>query len=276
MSSNDQSVALASTAIVMSYVPDNDELIEACWEGDLEEVEHLVKQLGADVSYRNAAGRTPLVYACLGGNLEIVQFLVQSGAEASSEAMQTVKEGKKEDILAFLSESVGSNEKTAGGLPEEDTEDGTVRDDGTILLASSSELGANGSMPPNQIETLRPASPSLATKYIESIVSNVVKDSLDEAKQEIKTTIEQMISSCLRSQAAHSNALLQRTVIELTMSCDERICLQEKELETLRALVREQTALTQAQRAMIDDLQHHNDAQATVENVLGNLSLDRS
>lgn len=53
-------------------------LMEACWYGNLEIVEYLIKQ-GADVNYHSSNG-TPLVYAVAKNDLEIIETLLKNAA----------------------------------------------------------------------------------------------------------------------------------------------------------------------------------------------------
>lgn len=49
-------------------------LMIACWLGHVSMV-RLLLQYGADVTKKDAVGQTPFIFACKGGNLEIVQYL---------------------------------------------------------------------------------------------------------------------------------------------------------------------------------------------------------
>jgi ankyrin repeat protein len=61
----------------------NTPLHYACEGGNLEVVKFLIDS-GADVSVAGNDGNTPLHYACEGGNLEVVKFLIDSGADVSA------------------------------------------------------------------------------------------------------------------------------------------------------------------------------------------------
>ena len=58
----------------------NDMLINAAWTGDVEKVQQLIEQ-GADVNDRNKEGKTALNLAREEGNTDIVNLLLEAGAE---------------------------------------------------------------------------------------------------------------------------------------------------------------------------------------------------
>ena len=53
----------------------------ACREGDLEQLRALVEQNGSDLDARDTYGRTAMHWACEEGHLEVLQYLIQCGAD---------------------------------------------------------------------------------------------------------------------------------------------------------------------------------------------------
>ena len=53
----------------------------AAKSGDVETVEYLLTGLGMKVDKKDSVGKLPLHWACYGGSLEVVQFLIKRGAK---------------------------------------------------------------------------------------------------------------------------------------------------------------------------------------------------
>ena len=53
----------------------------ACREGDLDQLRALVEQNGSDLDARDTYGRTAMHWACEEGHLEVLQYLIESGAD---------------------------------------------------------------------------------------------------------------------------------------------------------------------------------------------------
>jgi len=63
--------------------PEDGDLIDAVYEGDLEKVKKLLDE-GEDVNARDDYGRTPLHYASIYGIVDVVKFLVEKGADINA------------------------------------------------------------------------------------------------------------------------------------------------------------------------------------------------
>ncbi|MCP1997699.1 ankyrin repeat domain-containing protein [Nitrobacter winogradskyi] len=70
----------------MSSTSSRTPLMEACWRGDIAEVERLIRE-GADVNAGNSNGTTPLMYAKTHafstGETRLIRLLLASGADPS-------------------------------------------------------------------------------------------------------------------------------------------------------------------------------------------------
>ncbi len=52
-------------------------LIIACLKGEMEKVQNLIEQ-GADINFINSTGKTPLLAACIKNHIELVEFLLKN------------------------------------------------------------------------------------------------------------------------------------------------------------------------------------------------------
>jgi ankyrin repeat protein len=53
----------------------------AAKSGDVETVEYLLTGLGMKVDKKDSVGKLPIHWACYGGSVEVVQFLIKRGAK---------------------------------------------------------------------------------------------------------------------------------------------------------------------------------------------------
>ena len=63
-------------------------LIEATFNGDLEEVTRLI-ELGATIDQRGYDGSTPLITACKYGHIDITKLLIKVGASVNQAGIDT-------------------------------------------------------------------------------------------------------------------------------------------------------------------------------------------
>ena len=58
-------------------------LMDCCWNADIDLAIELIKS-GANPDYQDSRGYTPLMLACAGGSLELVQYLLDQGADINA------------------------------------------------------------------------------------------------------------------------------------------------------------------------------------------------
>ena len=77
---------LVDTAdVILAYPPSEPPLLEAAKDGDTKAVEELLTSAaGADVNATDKDGYTPLHWAALRGHTEIVQALLEAGADVNN------------------------------------------------------------------------------------------------------------------------------------------------------------------------------------------------
>ena len=61
----------------------NNQLRDACWNGNLEKVKSL-REKGADMNAKSQCGSTLLHWACHSGKLEIAKYLIEKGADVNA------------------------------------------------------------------------------------------------------------------------------------------------------------------------------------------------
>jgi hypothetical protein len=82
-------------------------LIDAAGQGNFTGARHFLRE-GADVNWRDGAGRTPLLVAVLGGHADVIDLLLQSGADPNvADArgvtpLRAAEAGGRADIVATL------------------------------------------------------------------------------------------------------------------------------------------------------------------------------
>lgn len=87
--------------------------IQACWMGKVEQVETALQQ-GAEINRPNSFGETALGKAIMGGNPEVVQLLVQSGADVNQSYrgnnLLKLAQNKGNQTIISLLKSAGAKE----------------------------------------------------------------------------------------------------------------------------------------------------------------------
>ena len=59
----------------------NDYLIRYAFYGDLSTVKYLIEKKGANINCTDVNGYTPLMHAVIGGQLQIIKYLIEAGAD---------------------------------------------------------------------------------------------------------------------------------------------------------------------------------------------------
>lgn len=85
-SNGDKIIPLATSSEVSGgNVANNDDLVNAAIQGNLDKVKMLIKN-GAKINIRDSRGTLPLVGASTTGRLEVVKFLISQGADVNASA----------------------------------------------------------------------------------------------------------------------------------------------------------------------------------------------
>jgi len=102
------------------------EIHDAAERGDLDQLRRLIVEDPAGVDARTVRGSTPLHFACVGGNLPTVEYLVSSGADvnATNDSHHTplhyaAARDHAEIVALLLDRGAGRRWLTRGGLRTE-------------------------------------------------------------------------------------------------------------------------------------------------------------
>ena len=85
-----------------------DRLINACMRGDYQEVKSTVESLEVKINYQDDNGKTPLMWASINGHLNVVQYLIEEGANPNIKnnkgktALDLAEENGHKKVAEFL------------------------------------------------------------------------------------------------------------------------------------------------------------------------------
>jgi ankyrin repeat protein len=97
-----------------------DNIHDAAWKGTVEDVKYFVEQKGVNVNAKDNTGHTVIQFALLGGNAEIVQYLVSKGADIEPHWIFdaiSLEKGSLETVKLFVENGVSVNHRDSGMFP---------------------------------------------------------------------------------------------------------------------------------------------------------------